>query len=74
MDKLVDDPAALIRYSIEDLIETTGSQGVELVMWIAARASMTGSVTKIHSNYHIPISNTAAGLLLLENRDAPAPP
>jgi protocatechuate 4,5-dioxygenase beta chain len=73
MDKLVDDPAALIRYSIDDLVETTGSQGVELVMWIAARASMTGSVTKIHSNYHIPISNTAAGLLLLENRDAPAP-
>ena len=72
MDKLVDDPAALIRYSIEDLVETTGSQGVELLMWIAARAAMTGAVTKIHSNYHIPISNTAAGLLLLENRDAAA--
>lgn len=24
-------------------------------------------VRKLHSNYHIPISNTAAGLLLLEN-------
>jgi protocatechuate 4,5-dioxygenase beta chain len=40
-------------------------------MWIAARAAMTGSVTKIHSNFHVPISNTAAGLLLLENRDTP---
>lgn len=37
MNKLVDDPAALIRYSIEDLVETTGSQGVEQIMWIAAR-------------------------------------
>jgi protocatechuate 4,5-dioxygenase, beta chain len=68
MNKLVDDPTALIRYSIDDLVETTGSQGVELIMWIAARAAMTGAVTRIHSNYHIPISNTAAGLLLLENQ------
>jgi protocatechuate 4,5-dioxygenase, beta chain len=71
MSKLVDDPTALSRYSIDDLVETTGSQGVELITWIAARAAMTGSVTKIHSNYHIPISNTAAALLLLENRDPP---
>jgi protocatechuate 4,5-dioxygenase beta chain len=70
MDKLVDDPAALIRYSIQDLEETTGSRGVELNMWIAARAAMTGSVSRIHGSYHTPISNTAAGLLLLENRDA----
>jgi len=70
MDKLVDDPAALIRYSIQDLLETTGSTGVELITWIAARAAMTGSVSRIHGSYHIPISNTAAGLLLLENRDA----
>ena len=71
MNKLVDDPAALIRYSVEDLLEITGSQGVELIMWIAARAAMTGLVSKVHSNYHIPISNTAAGLLALENRDPP---
>jgi hypothetical protein len=31
-------------------------------------------VRKIHSNYHIPISNTAAGLLVLENRPQPAAP
>lgn len=27
-----------------------------------------GRVGKVHSNYHIPISNTATGLLVLENR------
>lgn len=72
MDKLVDDPAALIRYSIQDLEETTGSRGVELIMWIAARAALTGPVTRIHASYQTPISNTAAGLLLLENLDATA--
>jgi protocatechuate 4,5-dioxygenase beta chain len=67
MQKLVEDPQALTRYSIPQLVELAGTQGVEILMWIAARAAMTGRVRKIHSHYHIPISNTAAGLLVLEN-------
>jgi protocatechuate 4,5-dioxygenase beta chain len=35
-------------------------------MWIAARATLTGRVVELHSNYHVPISNTATGLMLLE--------
>jgi protocatechuate 4,5-dioxygenase beta chain len=31
------------------------------------RGALTGRVSKLHSNYHIPVSNTASGLLLLEN-------
>ena len=34
---------------------------------LVARGALTGSVGKVHSNYHIPISNTATGLLVLEN-------
>lgn len=67
LDKLVGDPMALTQYSIHELVELTGSQGVEVIMWIAARGALLGTVNKVHSNYHIPISNTAAGLLLLEN-------
>ena len=36
-----------------------GAQGTELMTWIAARGALTGAVTKVHSTYHIPISNTA---------------
>jgi protocatechuate 4,5-dioxygenase beta chain len=36
--------------------------------WIAMRGALTGDVSKIHSNYHIPISNTASALLVLENQ------
>ncbi len=39
--------------------------------WIAARGALTGSVSKVHSSYHIPISNTAAASMVLENQ-APA--
>jgi protocatechuate 4,5-dioxygenase beta chain len=57
----------LISYTIPKLVELAGSQGVELLNWIAMRGALTGPVTQIHRNYHVPISNTATGLLVLEN-------
>jgi len=68
MEKIVSDPEALTRYSIPQLVELAGAQGVELVNWLVARGMIGKNVEKVHSNYHIPISNTAAGLLVLENR------
>jgi len=41
-----------------------GTQGVELLNWLAMRGAVSAggaSVSKVHGNYHIPISNTAAG-------------
>jgi protocatechuate 4,5-dioxygenase, beta chain len=70
METIVDNPATLARFSIPELVEEAGAQGVELIMWLAARAALNGKVSKIHSNYHVPISNTAAGLLVLENAPA----
>ncbi len=66
MASLVDDPEWATRYSIPELVRLTGTQGVELVMWLAARAALGPLARKRHSNYHIPISNTASGLMLLE--------
>jgi protocatechuate 4,5-dioxygenase beta chain len=70
MDAIVDDPERLARYSTLDIIREAGAQGTELMTWIAARGSLTGRVTKIHSNYHLPISNTATGVMVLENERA----
>ena len=72
MDTLPDDPDALSRYSIHDLVQLAGSQGVEVLNWIAMRGALTGDVREAHRNYHIPISNTAAATVLLENRAATA--
>ena len=68
MEKIVADPQALARYSTLDLVRLAGAQGVELMNWLVARGALTGSVSSVHSNYHIPISNTATGLMVLENR------
>ncbi len=67
MDKLVDDPEALLKYSNEDLTEIAGGQGVELAMWLGMRGTMHGKVRELHRNLVAPISNTAAGLQLLLN-------
>jgi protocatechuate 4,5-dioxygenase beta chain len=66
MEKIVSDPEALTGYSILDIVREAGAQGPELILWLAMRGALSDKVSKIHSNYHIPISNTAAGLLLLE--------
>ncbi len=65
MASMVDEPESAAQYSILELVEQTGTQGVELLNWLAARAAVPGAVRKVHSNYHIPISNTAAGMMAL---------
>lgn len=66
MAKIVDEPEALGAYSIRELVELAGSQGAELVNWLVARAALGAHATKVHSNYYIPISNTASGMMVLE--------
>jgi protocatechuate 4,5-dioxygenase beta chain len=63
---LADDPLWATRYSIPQLVELTGTQGVELLMWVAARAALGAKARTLQANYHIPISNTASGSMLME--------
>ena len=68
MDSLVDDPGWATQYSTLDLVELAGTQGVEVLMWLVARGALTGKVSKLHSNYHIPIPNTASAVMLFGNQ------
>jgi protocatechuate 4,5-dioxygenase beta chain len=67
LEKIATDPDALARYSIRDLVEAAGSEGVELIMWLVMRGALGDRVSTIHSHYHIPVSSTGAGVLVLEN-------
>lgn len=66
LDKIVREPEALAAMSIHDLVAEAGTQGVELIMWLILRGALSERVEQRHRHYHIPVSNTAAGLLLLE--------
>jgi protocatechuate 4,5-dioxygenase, beta chain len=67
LERIIDRPERFTAFSSLDLVEVAGAQGVEFVNWLAMRGALTGKVTKVHSHYHVPISNTAAGLIVLEN-------
>lgn len=67
MASMVEDPKWATQFTSAELVDHTGSQGIELLMWLAARAALPGEVRSLHSNYHVPISNTATGLMLLES-------
>jgi len=68
MRSLIDDPTWATKFSTHELVEQAGTQGIELLMWLATRAALPGRVSQLHTNYHIPISNTAAGLMLMDNQ------
>lgn len=67
MDLLIDTPeqAASIRHV--DYLRESGSEGIELVMWLIARGALTEKVRTVRRFYHVPASNTAVGHLILEN-------
>lgn len=53
MDSLVAEPDWATQFTNHELVEKTGTQGVELLMWLAARGAVPGRVRKVHSDYHI---------------------
>jgi protocatechuate 4,5-dioxygenase beta chain len=66
MDKIVTDPEALTKISRMELVEKAGAQGTEFLMWMMMRGALGDKVTPMHKHYHIPISNTGAGTMMLE--------
>lgn len=70
LDKIVAEPEVLTRYSIHELVELSGSQGVEFLNWMAMRGALTGRVSELNRNYHIPVSNTAAATVVYDNQPA----
>jgi len=67
LEELSRNPDALTHYTIPKFVELAGAQGVEFLNWMAMRGALTGTVCETHRNYHIPISNTAAATMVLEN-------
>ncbi|WP_088306668.1 class III extradiol dioxygenase family protein [Novosphingobium sp. B 225] len=70
MDNLARDPDALTTHSVHEIVELSGTQGVEILNWIAARGALGASTSEVSRTYHIPISNTAAAVMVLETEAA----
>ena len=66
LDSLVEDPLRLTRYSARDVVELAGTQGLEVLNWIVGRGILGGPVRERYRNYHVPISNTASAVQVLQ--------
>lgn len=72
MQAMVSDPQWLASLTTQQIIAEAGSQGVELMCWIALRGAMSGQVTAAHQFYHIPVSNTGGAVMVLDHPPAGA--
>ncbi|MBL4812706.1 MAG: protocatechuate 3,4-dioxygenase [Rhodobacteraceae bacterium] len=66
MEKIVHEPEELTKISRHELVRQAGAQGTEFLMWMMMRGALGDNVKLLNQNYHIPISNTGAGTMLLE--------
>ncbi len=48
-----------------EYLRETGSEGIEMVMWLIMRGALGKKVKTLHRHYHIPCSNTAIGHIVL---------
>jgi protocatechuate 4,5-dioxygenase beta chain len=65
MDQLETAPAPLAELSTQDYMERGGTEGVEMIMWLAMRGALGQNVRRVHRNYTAPLT-TGYGLLVLE--------
>ena len=67
MQSVISDPDWLANQSTGDIMEKAGTEGLEVIMWLVMRGALGQDVDVIHKHYHVPISNTGAGVLVLES-------
>ena len=67
LDNLVSDPIANASLTHTDFIREAGSEGIEMIMWNVMRGALDEDVREVYRLYHIPVSATAYGAIILEN-------
>ena len=66
LDDLTRNPERLKSIPFIEYVRETGAEGIELVMWLIMRGALGEDVKEVYRHYHIPASNTAYGLIILE--------
>ena len=67
LDNLTQDPIANAEIPHADFIREAGAEGIEMIMWNVMRGALNDDVKEIYRFYHIPVSATAYGAIILEN-------
>jgi protocatechuate 4,5-dioxygenase, beta chain len=67
MNDLLANPERLRRMPHIEYLRESGSEGIELVMWLIMRGALGKNVEELHRFYHIPASNTALGHIVIKS-------
>jgi len=67
MNDLIANPERLRRMPHIEYLRESGSEGIELVMWLIMRGALGPNVEELHRFYHIPASNTALGHVVIKS-------
>lgn len=67
LDDLTRDVDRLVGIPHVEYLRESGSEGAELVMWLIMRGALDDDAKEVYRHFHVPASNTAAGLIVLEN-------
>jgi protocatechuate 4,5-dioxygenase beta chain len=65
LDAITENPDDLRKIPHIEYLRETGSEGIEMVMWLIMRGALGDAVELLHRFYHVPASNTAVGHLVL---------
>jgi protocatechuate 4,5-dioxygenase beta chain len=63
------DPQSLTAMKHADYMRLGGTEGAEVIMWLAMRGALSDRVKKIHQSYYLPMT-TAMAVALFEEPDA----
>lgn len=66
MDALAHDPETQAQVPHTTYLREAGSEGIELVMWLAMRGALSPIVHEAYRAHHVPTSNTSNGIMVLE--------
>ncbi len=67
LNDLTADVDRLVALDHTTYMREAGSEGVELVMWLVMRGALGADAHEVYRHYHVPASNTGAGLIIIED-------
>jgi len=67
LDDLTGDVDRLVEIPHTEYLREAGSEGIELIMWLIMRGALGADAREVYRHYHVPASNTGAGLIVLED-------
>ncbi|MEE9375023.1 MAG: class III extradiol dioxygenase subunit beta [Rhizobiaceae bacterium] len=68
LDNLTADPLKLTKIGHTEFMREAGSEGIELIMWLTMRGALSDDIKEVYRYYHVPASNTGAGLIIFEDQ------